>query len=154
MGVLPFCCLFRFVCDIPHFSHVPPAELPPSSTFLFSHNFFECGWISAILRCGRPSPDAAASAAPFKGGQSLDSPNGNGVWLAGNRQSCVRNCFLILHRFTIVFVFILFAKRQASHASSIGRQLLFSQDLCFFLCFVYFFIFIFLSNLHSLQVNK
>lgn len=50
---VPFCLPYSTL-----FSHVPPAEPPPSSTFLFSHNFFECGWISAILRCDRPGPDA------------------------------------------------------------------------------------------------
>lgn len=54
--VLPFCCLFCFVCHIPHFFlgfRAAASELPPSAAFLFSHNFFECGWISAILRCDR-----------------------------------------------------------------------------------------------------
>lgn len=62
--VLPFCCLFRFVCHIPHFS-VARCQLPSSSAFLFSHNFFECGWISAILRCDRQQRPQ-----PAEGGQA------------------------------------------------------------------------------------
>lgn len=58
--VLPFCWLFCFVCHIPHTSFSTASErcfpcfLPPSAAFLFSHNFFECGWISAIFTMRPP----------------------------------------------------------------------------------------------------
>lgn len=103
--VLPFCWLFCFVCHIPHFPlgfRAAASELPPSAAFLFSHNFFECGWISAILRCDRQKVGKLTCQAGRKRGGRV-----GGSWVMdkgkGNRQNVCCDCVCVVANSYLIF---------------------------------------------------